>query len=199
LHTAFDTGKPGSIEPTFRWNEKYGRPIDGFFWWWKSKHQDSWYSGKISDDNTFDLMFVEVDPTHTKVVHAYYTYHMYPKKYSGIASIRDLTQPVPFPKSAVPPPPKKSLWQRIVAHLSGNVLKEAVAHAQEARSIERHRQLTTVEMSFHCKASIGPKVNELAQLLLDQVTLGATYPPPLEYRQFRDLRSTHNPDIYQIV
>lgn len=91
-------------EPSFTFVEKYGRPIQTFLQHWiqyammdpetkyallgtlENKPEDllaDWYS--------MTCLFLEPDPLHRKVVHAWLTTNMYPKETGEIVGKRDLT------------------------------------------------------------------------------------------------------------
>lgn len=92
--------------PTFVWNEKYGKPVSRFF--------RSWITDIIMDPQTkfptvvsrgarrpsdllpdytgMTVLFFEPDPTHTKVVEAWLSTNMMPKTSGDITGRRDLTQ-----------------------------------------------------------------------------------------------------------
>lgn len=191
LNTGFDINQSSTKKVTFKFSERYGRPIDTFFTWWYAKYQSLWSRGQAGDEGTIDVMFVEPDPTHTKVAHAIFMYHMRPTQYSGIESKRDLWTPRPaFPQSEKPKP---TLWQRIVAHLKGDPIKEAIKNLHEAPKPKP----TTLEVTFTGETSIGPQVNDFAQKLLDAVQIAEVNPYVApDPKVFGALRRK-GPDVYQ--
>ena len=92
-------------QPQFRWNEKYGMPVANF--------HESWIRNLIMDPDTkypaittladvppdmladmysATMLFVEPDPTHSKVMKAWLVTNMFPKSSGEISGRRDLTQ-----------------------------------------------------------------------------------------------------------
>jgi hypothetical protein len=169
LNTGFSHASPREKQVKFKFIEKYGRPIDSFLTWWYDKYQTAWNRGDVGDDGTLDVMFLEPDPTHTKVTHAIYMYRMRPIEYSGIESKRDLYTPRAFP---VPEKPKPTFWQRFVASLKGDPIKDAIKKLQEAPSVKP----TVLNVTFTGETSTGPMVIKFAQELLDQANVAATNP-----------------------
>jgi hypothetical protein len=91
--------------PVFRWNEKYGMPIAAFFRGWitnllmdpNSKVANiNTLSTKptdmLSDITSATMIFIEPDPTFTKVVKSWLVTNMMPKGTGEITGRRDLTQ-----------------------------------------------------------------------------------------------------------
>lgn len=170
LNTGFSLHDNSPKQVTFRWNERYGRPIDKFFLWWYNKYRRQWMvQNQVNDEGTLDVMFIEPDPTHTKVVHAYYMYWMRPLEYSGIESSRDLT----VARGPASKPAKPNLWQRIKAHLKGDPIREAMIRAQQAVAAAK---LTTVKVTFAGELSMGPDVDALAQDLLNGLNVMSSDP-----------------------
>ena len=191
LSTAFDINAPALKKVTFKLTERYGRPIDTFITWWYAKFQSLWSRGQGGDEGTIDVMFVEPDPTHTKVTHAIFMYHMRPTQYNGIEAKRDLWTPRPaFPQSEKPKP---SFWQRFVAHLKGDPIKDAIRRMHEAPPVKP----TILEVTFTGETSIGPQVNDFAQKLLDAIQLDDANPYVApDPKHFGALRRK-GPDVYQ--
>lgn len=92
---------------TFRWNEKYGMPVGNFFRGWitnlmmdpnsKVANMFTISPGKgptdqLSDVTSATMLFVEPDPTYTKVVKSWLITNMMPKSSGEITGKRDLTQ-----------------------------------------------------------------------------------------------------------
>lgn len=90
--------------PTFQWNEKYGMPIANFLRGWITNllmDPNSKYAGiatlgqrpsdMLADMYSATMLFVEPDPTHTKVVKSWLTTNMYPKTTGEIIGKRDIT------------------------------------------------------------------------------------------------------------
>lgn len=93
-------------QPVFRFDEKYGMPVAAFF--------RSWITNLIMDPDTkvpnvstlgttkptdlladmysATMLFIEPDPTHTKVVKSWLSTNMYPQATGEIIGRRDLTQ-----------------------------------------------------------------------------------------------------------
>lgn len=106
FHTHFSLTEQGGrfkITPVLRFQEAYGRPVDHFFTHWYTEYltdvQDNirkFYSDPVSPairrKATVDVLFIEPDPTHTKVVMAWSATSMYPNRYFGIESQRDLAR-----------------------------------------------------------------------------------------------------------
>lgn len=94
--------------PSFRWNERYGLPIYHFLTGWVRycmMDPESKVAGintiagnavpdMLADRYTMTMMFIEPDPTHTKVVKAWLCTNMFPKNSigSGLNGQRELTQ-----------------------------------------------------------------------------------------------------------
>jgi len=92
---------------TFRWNEKYGMPVANFFRGWitnlmmdpNSKVANmftiaagSGPTDQLSDVTSATMLFLEPDPTYTKVVKSWLITNMMPKSTGEITGKRDLTQ-----------------------------------------------------------------------------------------------------------
>jgi hypothetical protein len=89
---------------TFRFNEKYGMPVAAFFRAWitnlimdpNSKFANIATAGNAPTDMLADMyaatmLFIEPDPTHTKVVKSWLGTNMYPQGTGEIVGSRDLT------------------------------------------------------------------------------------------------------------
>jgi len=96
-------------EPSFTWIEKYGKPINAFFTGWitqlmmdpitkvpnimtrgdKSKRP----TDILPDYTSMTVMFIEPDPTHTRVVQAWLSTNMMPDQAGEVVGSRDLTSP----------------------------------------------------------------------------------------------------------
>ena len=96
--------KRARTEPVFGFVEKYGMPIQTFLYYWITygmMDPDTKYalSGTLSQppsDNLMDwhsatALFIEPDPTHTKVLKSWVTTNMMPKGTGEIIGKRDLT------------------------------------------------------------------------------------------------------------
>lgn len=93
-------------EPSFTWPEKYNMPIARFLSMWiRMAMMDpetkvamiATMSGKAPDDMLADrysatMLFIEPDPTHTKVIKSWLIYNMMPSTSGDITGHRDLTQ-----------------------------------------------------------------------------------------------------------
>lgn len=91
----------------FRWNEKYGMSINRFLRGWmtylmmdpNSKVASintlpgRTVTDMLADRTTATMIFIETDPTHTKVVKAWLSSNMQPKTTGDVTGSRDLTQP----------------------------------------------------------------------------------------------------------
>lgn len=86
--------------PTFRLAEKYGRPVDRVLTAWREDYDR--YRNVLCpapgqqvptrEEATIDVMFFEVDPTHTVIVKAWLGTDMFPLEYEGIESSRDVVR-----------------------------------------------------------------------------------------------------------
>lgn len=93
--------------PTFRVAEKYGRPVDNALTEWRLRYDcyrntlapENWQPEgnrqPTKEEATIDVMFFEVDPTHTVIQQAWLGLDMYPMDYEGLESTRDITRRVP--------------------------------------------------------------------------------------------------------
>jgi len=173
LNTSFRLKGSLDKQVTFEFNERYGRPIDKFLIWWYSKYRKAWYRGDVSEDGTIDVMFIEPDPTHTKVSQAFFMYDMHPVEYSGIESARDLTRATVTEEP--PPTPKvnfwKNLWRRTLAHLRGDRLR----YAFEAYQAPRPKP-TKLSVTFGGEVCVGPLIDEHAQSILEQFNVVGANP-----------------------
>ena len=93
-------------KPVFRWAEKYGMPIAHFFRGWitnlmmdpNTKFANvSTIAGQkpadmLADQYAATMIFIEPDPTHTKVVKSWLVTNMFPTGTGDISGRRDLTQ-----------------------------------------------------------------------------------------------------------
>lgn len=91
--------------PVFRWTEKYGMPIASFFRAWISyllMDPDSKVAGiatlggvtptdMLADRYSATMIFIEPDPTHTKVVKSWLCTNMFPQGTGEITGRRELT------------------------------------------------------------------------------------------------------------
>lgn len=91
--------------PAFTWTEKYGKPINRFFDFWITgllMDPATKYPGVVMNDNKLPtdllpdyigatMLFVEPDPTHTKVVEAWLCTNMMPDTGGDNTGRRDLT------------------------------------------------------------------------------------------------------------
>lgn len=98
--------KQAVSNPVFRWTEKYGMPIQTFLRGWvtylmmdpNSKFANiATLSGSrptdmLSDMTAATMLFLEPDPTHTKVVKSWLCTNMMPKNTGEVIGRRDLTQ-----------------------------------------------------------------------------------------------------------
>jgi hypothetical protein len=90
-------------DPRFKVNEKYGRPVDRLLTHWRRdyncyQHTAHPIEGKqrpTKEQCTIDVMFIEPDPTCTKVVMAWHMFQMFPEEYAGLQSKRDLMRASP--------------------------------------------------------------------------------------------------------
>lgn len=98
-------------EPVFNWTEKYGKPINSFFHTWitnlmmdpETKVPAVMARGSgdalegtqptdiLPDYHSMTVLFLEPDPTHTKVVEAWLSTNMQPKTAGEVVGSRDLT------------------------------------------------------------------------------------------------------------
>lgn len=179
LNTAFSSTSKPTKTVAFKFAERYGRPIDSFFTWWYDKYQAAWAKGDIGDDGTIDVMFLEPDPTHTKVTHAIFMYRMRPTQYTGIESKRDLQMiHAPFPASTIE---EEGLgwWRRFrnwIKTRGRHPVSKLAAATNEALRAGQLAQPTTLKVTFTGETSMGPGVIKFAQELLDQVVLSSSNP-----------------------
>lgn len=91
--------------PTFVWTEKYGKPINKFLSQWiRMLMMDpiTKFAGIVStgvapadllpDYSGMTVLFIEPDPTHTRVQEAYLCTNMHPKTAGEVTGRRDITQ-----------------------------------------------------------------------------------------------------------
>lgn len=105
LWTGFSASGMFMPDPAFRMPEKYGRPIDRLLMKWRYDYDCYRRVACVADGKevptveqcTVDVMFIEPDPTFTKVVQAWHGIRMFPEEYSGIHSKRDLMPPGSLP------------------------------------------------------------------------------------------------------
>lgn len=89
---------------TFRWNEKYGMPVANFLQGWITQlimDPNTKFAGiatlgqkptdMLADMYSATMLFIEPDPTHTKVVKSWLGTNMWPKTTGAIEGKRDLT------------------------------------------------------------------------------------------------------------
>lgn len=102
----FTDVKETQSRPVFRWAEKYGMPIAHFFRGWitnlmmdpNTKFANVATLGgtkptdMLADQYTATMIFIEPDPTHTKVVKSWLVTNMFPQGTGEITGRRDLTQ-----------------------------------------------------------------------------------------------------------
>lgn len=106
IHEDFTDVKETPSVPVFRWSEKYGMPVASFFRGWitnlmmdpnsKVANVATMGSGELtdllSDQVAATMIFIEPDPTFTKVQKAWLCTNMMPKSSGEITGRRDLTQ-----------------------------------------------------------------------------------------------------------
>jgi hypothetical protein len=105
LHEDFTDVKMTVSNPTFRFGEKYGMPVAAFFRGWITNlmmDPDSKVANvatlatkptdMLSDQVAATMIFIEPDPTFTKVVKAWLVTNMMPKGTGQISGRRDQTQ-----------------------------------------------------------------------------------------------------------
>lgn len=98
-------------EPSFTWDEKYGRPIHRFFKGWSRQlimDPETKFPAIISsgveiqdllpDYRAATVLFFEPDPTHTKVMEAWLITNMMPKADGETTGKRDLTSELETPE-----------------------------------------------------------------------------------------------------
>jgi hypothetical protein len=93
-------------EPTFRWTEKYGRPIEAFFRNWiqylmmdpdtkvasiATLDGITTPTDMLADIYSMTCAFIEPDPTHTKVVKSWLCTNMFPHSSGEVTGRRELT------------------------------------------------------------------------------------------------------------
>lgn len=92
--------------PTFNWTEKYGKPIFSFLHGWitylmmdpitkipmvMTRAGITHPTDLLPDYNSCTVLFIEPDPTHKRVVHAWLSTNMRPKTSGEVVANRDLT------------------------------------------------------------------------------------------------------------
>ena len=105
MHEDFTDVKETQSSPVFRWGEKYGMPVASFFRGWitnlvmdpNSKVANvatlaTKPTDLLSDQTAATMIFIEPDPTFTKVVKSWLVTNMMPKGTGEIVGRRDLTQ-----------------------------------------------------------------------------------------------------------
>ena len=110
IHEVPTDVKETPSKPVFKWSEKYGSPISTFFRGWityllmdpHSKVPNvATLSNKptdlLTDQRAATMIFIEPDPTHTKVVRAWLVANMMPQSSGEITGRRDLTQALETP------------------------------------------------------------------------------------------------------
>ena len=94
-------------QPKFKWEEKYGKPIQTFLYYWITylmKDPETKYANiatvngrgpkdMLMDRYSMTMLFIEPDPTHRYVLQAWLTTNMFPKGTGTIEAKRDLTSP----------------------------------------------------------------------------------------------------------
>lgn len=181
LHSAFVEGRRLSLRPTFVYNERYGRPIDHTHTVWHqaraARQVQRSRDGVVTKDDevdslAIDVMFFEVDPTHTVVVKAFWVFDMYPESSSGIESKRDITQlPYePSPKDyrigkSTPP----SRWMRFKrAWKAFWSLEQPTTLAAAPHDLPAYKSpIPELKVTYAGKVHCGRKVEQAAQRLLD--------------------------------
>lgn len=105
-HTVSDSKRNPSV-PSFTWAEKYGKPISKFLRQWITQlimDPNTKYPAVLArkgraltdilpDYNSMTVLFIEPDPTGTKVLEAWLCTNMQPKTTGPIEGSRDLTSP----------------------------------------------------------------------------------------------------------
>jgi hypothetical protein len=102
----FTDVKEARSNPVIRWNEKYGMPVSTFFRNWITNLMMDPHSkvagiatlGVAPEDMLADMysatmIFIEPDPTHTRVMKSWLVTNMFPQSSGEIVGSRDLTQP----------------------------------------------------------------------------------------------------------
>ena len=91
--------------PTFTWTEKYGKPINAFLTGWITNlmmdpitkvpnimtRSGDKPTDILPDYTGCTVLFIEPDPTHTRVVHSWLCTNMHPKTAGEVVGSRDLT------------------------------------------------------------------------------------------------------------
>jgi hypothetical protein len=91
--------------PTFTWTEKYGKPINAFLSGWITNlmmdpitkvpnimtRSGDKPTDILPDYTSCTVLFIEPDPTHTRVVHAWLCTNMHPKTAGEVVGARNLT------------------------------------------------------------------------------------------------------------
>ncbi len=105
-HQDFTNVTRARSEPTFRWTEKYGRPIEQFLRQWiqifmmnpDTKVADiaamtgiTTPTDMLADTYSMTCAFIEPDPTHTKVVKSWLCTNMFPHGAGEVIGRRELT------------------------------------------------------------------------------------------------------------
>jgi hypothetical protein len=102
----FTDVKETQSRPVFRWAEKYGMPIAHFFRGWitnlmmdpntkfaaVSTLGGNKPTDMLADQYSATMIFIEPDPTHTKVVKSWLVTNMFPQGTGEITGRRDMTQ-----------------------------------------------------------------------------------------------------------
>lgn len=107
MHEDFTDVKRARSQVTFTWNEKYGMPVTRFLAGWirylmmdpDSKvalintisGNSTTVTDMLADMYSATMLFIEPDPTHTKVVKAWLVTNMWPKGTGAIEGQRDVT------------------------------------------------------------------------------------------------------------
>lgn len=89
LTTGFTSSGDYQSQAVFTFGEKFGRPMDKLFHAWRYRFDQLVNLGP-TDAATIDMMFIEPDPTYTKVSEAWLGKDLWPIDYNGIDSKRDI-------------------------------------------------------------------------------------------------------------
>lgn len=105
MHEDFTDVKEARSQPVFKFSEKYGMPVANFLRGWITNLMMDPYTkvanvatlagnkptDMLADQYSATMLFIEPDPTHSKVVKAWLGTNMYPKGTGEITGRRDLT------------------------------------------------------------------------------------------------------------
>lgn len=106
MQDEFTNVKETPSKPVFRWSEKYGSPIAHFFRGWitnlmmdpNTKYANINTIGankptdQLADMYAATMIFIEPDPTHSKVIKSWLVTNMWPQGTGEIVGKRDMTQ-----------------------------------------------------------------------------------------------------------